>query len=129
MTQATHDAVREQLARWRDWVAPLDEDSVSGDLARDWLAKRGPDIMPLLLDALEAAYAALGEIQRWSEAYPEDVFIEPDWKRARQLLESGGITLDAVSAGAIRPVVQGIGERAVAAHAAIAATLEGANDA
>lgn len=64
---------------------------------------------------------ALEDVQRWSEAYPDDVFIEPDWKRVRQLLEDGGIALDAVSAGAIRPVVQGIGERA---HAALTAAAD-----
>ena len=37
-----------------------------------------------------------------------DVFPEPDFKRAHELLKAGGMTLDAVSASAIRHVVTGV---------------------
>jgi hypothetical protein len=57
-------------------------------------------------DALEQA---LYRIVQWSEAYPLDVFPEPDLKRARELLAAGGITLDAVSAHCMRHVVEGVG--------------------
>jgi hypothetical protein len=49
-------------------------------------------------------------IVQWSEAYPIDIFPEPDLKRARELLAAGGITLDSVSAGMARHVVEGIGK-------------------
>jgi len=52
---------------------------------------------------------ALRRIVQWSEAYPLDIFPEPDLKKARALLEAGGITLDAVSAYAMRHVVTGVG--------------------
>ena len=42
------------------------------------------------------------------EAYPLDVFPEPDWKRAGDLLRAGGITIDAVSASYMRHVVEGL---------------------
>lgn len=58
---------------------------------------------------------ALHRIVQWSEAYPVDVFPEPDFKKARELLEAGGITLDAVSASCMRHVVDGVGGIARAA--------------
>lgn len=53
---------------------------------------------------------ALYRIYQWSRDYPIDVFPEPDLKKARALLEAGGITLDAVSAHCMRHVVTGVGE-------------------
>jgi hypothetical protein len=37
-------------------------------------------------------------------------FPEPDLKKARQLLEAGGMTLDAISAHCMRHVVKGVGK-------------------
>jgi hypothetical protein len=53
---------------------------------------------------------ALQLIVMWAEAYPLDIFPEPDWQKARALLEAGGMTLDAVSASCMRHVVEGVGE-------------------
>ena len=53
---------------------------------------------------------ALERIVEWAEAYPLDVFPEPDWKRAGDLLRAGGITIDAVSASCMRRVVEGVGK-------------------
>ena len=58
-------------------------------------------------DALEDA---LRRIYDWSRAYPIAVFPEPDWNRARVLLESGGMTLDSISASNMRLVIKGVGE-------------------
>ena len=66
---------------------------------------------------LEMAEAALEEIVRWADAYPLDIFPEPDFKKVRQLLEAGGITLDSVSASNMRYVVEGVGKIARAALA------------
>lgn len=64
---------------------------------------------------LADAVKALREIDQWSRAYPLDVFPEPDWAKVRQLLESGGITLAAVSASNMRHVIEGVGKIARAA--------------
>jgi hypothetical protein len=48
---------------------------------------------------------ALEQIAEWARAYPLTVFPEPDFVKARALLEAGGITLDAVSASNMRHVV------------------------
>jgi hypothetical protein len=52
---------------------------------------------------------ALQRIVQWSEAYPLDIFPEPNWPKAAELLKAGGITLDAVSASCMRHVVKGVG--------------------
>lgn len=43
------------------------------------------------------------QLRDWRDfAYPESVFSKPDLKEARRLLEAGGMTLDSVSADAMR---------------------------
>ena len=44
-------------------------------------------------------------VEQWAEAYPLDLFPEPDLKKARAALESVGLTLDAVSASSMRYVI------------------------
>jgi hypothetical protein len=58
----------------------------------------------------ERLEAALQRIVQWSEAYPLDIFPEPNLVRARALLEAGGITLDSISAHCIRHVIEGAGQ-------------------
>lgn len=53
---------------------------------------------------------ALHRIESWSRAYPLEVFPEPDMKKARELLEAGGIMIDAISAHCMRHVVEGVGK-------------------
>lgn len=53
---------------------------------------------------------ALEQIEQWSRAYPLSIFPEPDLKKAAELLKAGGITLDAISASAMRHVVEGVGK-------------------
>jgi hypothetical protein len=60
-------------------------------------------------DTLERYEEALRRIVQWSEAYPLDIFPEPDLKRAADLLRAGGITLDAISASNMRHVVEVVG--------------------
>ena len=55
-----------------------------------------------LRDRLDRYEDALQSIVQWSEAYPLDIFPEPDWKAARKLLEAGGISLDSISAHCMR---------------------------
>jgi len=57
----------------------------------------------------------LEQIIAWSEAYPLDIFPEPDYAKAAELLKAGGMTLDAISASNMRHVITRIGEMASAA--------------
>ena len=59
---------------------------------------------------IERLRDALEEIERWSDAYPIEVFPEPDLGRAARRPLAGGITLDAVSASAMRHVATEVGE-------------------
>ena len=62
-----------------------------------------------IIDAqLEAAQDAIYEVENWAKAYPLDMFPEPDFKRARELLEAGGIKLDSISASNMRHVIKGV---------------------
>lgn len=51
---------------------------------------------------------ALEKIEAWADAYPLEVFPEPDFARAHELLTAGGMTLDAISASNMRHVVNGV---------------------
>ena len=51
----------------------------------------------------EQVNEAIEHITDWkNKAYPLDIFPEPDLKRAHELLKAGGMSLDVVSASAIR---------------------------
>jgi hypothetical protein len=56
----------------------------------------------LLVLKVERYEDALQELADWAKAYPLDIFPEPDLKRAHELLQAGGMTIDAVSASAMR---------------------------
>lgn len=59
---------------------------------------------------IERLQGALQQIVDWSRAYPLNAFPEPDFKMAAELLEAGGMTLDAISASNMRHVVEGVGK-------------------
>ena len=73
------------------------------------------DVWSALEAKLEAMEDALRQIAQWSDAYPLDVFPEPNFARAHELLKAGGMTLDAISASNMRHVVEGVGRIAKAA--------------
>ena len=70
-----------------------------------------------LLDALDDAREALEHIVQWADAYPLDIFPEPDFAVCAVALNGVGQTLDAVSASSMRHVVKGVGDIARAALA------------
>lgn len=74
-------------------------DSVEGNAA----------VMAMVAE-IERLTEALMKIEQWSRAYPLAIFPEPDMAKARALLAAGGMSLDAVSASAMRHVVDGVGE-------------------
>ena len=58
---------------------------------------------------------ALARIKQWCDAYPLDIFPEPDFKRAAEVLKANGITLDAISASNMRHALRGVATIAEAA--------------
>jgi hypothetical protein len=63
-----------------------------------------------MTDREEKFENALRQIVAWSEAYPLSVFPEPDLNKAQVLLRAGGMSLDGISAHAMRHVVEGVGK-------------------
>lgn len=51
---------------------------------------------------------ALERIQTWSKAYPLKAFPKPDLKKAHEALKAVGMTLDVISADAMRHVLDGV---------------------
>ncbi len=72
----------------------------------------------MALDALTEFDEAL---TTWANAYPESVFPSPDLAKAAKLLEAGGMTLDAISADAMRHIAKTMHADFADCRAAIAA--------
>lgn len=66
--------------------------------------------MPSRIARISGSLRAARQIVQWSEAYPLDIFPEPDWKNAAALLKGGGMTLDSISAACMRHVVEGVSQ-------------------
>ena len=52
----------------------------------------------------------LYRIKQWAEAYPLNVFPEPDFKKVAKVLKENDLSLDAVSASNMRHVINGVKE-------------------
>ena len=52
---------------------------------------------------------ALRRIATWADAYPLEVFPEPDMVKAHYVLKAHGMTLDAITANAMRHVITQVG--------------------
>lgn len=86
-------------------------DPLRGDMAEiERLREEGTVELAKAMMKIERQETALERIEQWSRAYPLTIFPEPNLKRARELLEAGGMTLDAISAHAMRHVVEGVGK-------------------
>jgi hypothetical protein len=109
-TTACYNGLRDEAADEIDRLREALEKAQGGvtDYAKQYVALRAEN--DRLREALES-------IVQWSEAYPLNIFQEPDLNEAHRLLMAGGITLDAVSASMARHVVKGVGEIARAALA------------
>lgn len=85
--------------RWRDEAAELER--LRGEF-ESYIAEAEAEA--------ERLEAALERIEQWSRAYPLTVFPEPDLPKAAEVLKANGMTLDAISAHAMRHVVEGVGK-------------------
>jgi len=50
----------------------------------------------------------IAKIKQWCEAYPLDIFPEPNFKKAARVLKENGMSLDSISASNMRHVLKGI---------------------
>jgi hypothetical protein len=62
-----------------------------------------------LRDENERLRDALAKIDQWTQAYPLDIFPVPDIDKAHAILTAHGMTVDAISAHAMRHVLKGVG--------------------
>lgn len=60
------------------------------------------------MERIEKLEDALHQITTWSQAYPIGIFPKPDLKKARKVLSQEGMTLDEISADAMRHVIEGV---------------------
>jgi len=95
--KAELDEMIAELKQMGDYADELFSDCATFLNERDALRKN-----------LDIAVDKFREIDFWAKAYPLDVFPEPDFRRVRELLEAGGITLDSVSASNMRHVINGV---------------------
>ena len=58
-----------------------------------------------LLDRIEVLESAIKGLYQWADAYPLDIFPEPDFKKVHKVLTASGMTLDAISASNMRHVI------------------------
>lgn len=89
------------------------EESVVQNLTRDFaaaLAEAAAEERELWDDRVDELEEAFHRIAQWADAYPLDIFPEPDLKKAANLLKAGGITIDSVSAHVARHVIEGVGK-------------------
>lgn len=66
-----------------------------------------------MCERCEELIEALQRIVQWADAYPSDIFHEPNAEechRAHKLLTANGMTLDAFSASMGRHCLKGIGD-------------------
>jgi hypothetical protein len=103
--------VAQTVIRWRDWMCRT---LLQGAYERMACAEARAEAAEL---EVERKDEALQKIADWARAYPLDVFPEPDFAKAHEQLQAGGMTLDAISASNMRHVitqVQSIAEGAIA---------------
>lgn len=66
------------------------------------------DLIDEVDSQIEEMSDKLHKIRQWCEAYPLDVFPEPDFKKAAKVLKEHDMTIDAISASNMRHVLNGI---------------------
>lgn len=111
----------DQALRWQAHIeARSDDPDEITRLTADVKRLKGVQqkVYSALLDEREKVArltAALERIREWSDAYPLDVFPEPDWKKSEAVLSAAGLSLSAISAANMRHVISGVGSIARAA--------------
>lgn len=109
----TADQMREYALKARTAYIKDMEDTLD-QIASAFGVSRDADKLLAAVKARTAIQAeldeVLGQIESWSRAYPEDVFLKPDLKKAHAVLTANGMNLDAISADAMRHVITEVWE-------------------
>ena len=97
-----------------EWCATKLDGSPDCDCVRQILLDKDAQVAQLE-QRVEGLEDVLRKIVQWSEAYPLDIFPEPDFEKARKLLKDGGMTIDGISASNMRHVITEVAKIAKAA--------------
>jgi len=60
------------------------------------------------VDRIEELEGGMQTLTKWIDAYPLEVFPEPDFKKAHEVLKENGMGIDAISASNMRHVLNGV---------------------
>jgi hypothetical protein len=63
-----------------------------------------------MTDCEERFEKALQRLLHWSRVYSRDVFPEPDWEKAGELLKAGGISIDVIRLHCMQNVMERVGQ-------------------
>ena len=94
--EKTIAALRRSDLQGREWDALGMEANSACQAGRAALATPSTASLP------EAVESAIEELRGWKDAYPESIFRKPDYKKAAEVLEANGMTLDGISADTLR---------------------------
>lgn len=72
-------------------------------------SREGRDLLADAANEIDQLRDALRRVVQWSNAYPQNIFPEPDFEKAAEVLKAHGMTLDAISASCMRHVIDGVG--------------------
>ena len=79
-----------------------------GDVELDAYAKGKKHSDERYRELVEEITDELQKMLDWCNAYPIEVFPEPDFKKAAQVLKDAGMTIDSISASNMRHVLKGL---------------------
>lgn len=82
------------------WAIELGLATGHGDTEQDLMDEVGYQI--------DEMQGKLFKLSQWAKAYPLDVFPEPDFKKAAEVLKDNDMTLDSISASNMRHVIEGV---------------------
>lgn len=100
-TRPIEDALRARVVELEELLAHCEEKKES-------IAWINFNTIERKIKRIEELEEKLERIKTWCNAYPVDIFPEPDFKLVQKALKEHGITLDAVCASNFRFVLKGI---------------------
>jgi len=109
------ETIYSELAKLRECIGLLNSMVASGESHSEQsltVVQTARDGLLTIEDAADRMEESLRHVANWANAYPLDMFPEPDFKKAHELLKAGGMTLDAISASNMRHVVTRVAELA-----------------
>lgn len=101
------DSLRAQVNDLQGQLAVIEYNEIEGEnVGLSECVRQLQEQNDALRAKLDEAKEALDKVNDWARAYPLDIFPEPDWHKAKELL--GSNLLSCVSASNMRHVINGV---------------------